>query len=189
MTENNDRVLIQKYLDGDGKAFEVLFNRYRESVFRFILGYCGNYAEAEDLFQELFIKLLRGLENFKGRSSFRTYLYTSARNCCIDRFRKNSRKPEIKVDDEALETLMPGRSDAPSKDMEQKETGLILRKALEKLPPEQREVFLLKEESGTRIAEIAEILGCPENTVKSRLRYAVLALRDALEPRLKRRAI
>ncbi len=185
MNSVDDNTLIQQYLDGDSNAFEILLNRYKNGIFRFILGFCNNHSEAEDLLQEVFIKIIKGLHNFKGDSRFSTYFFTVARNCCIDRHRKKSRILEKDLDKEIVENFKHPETHSPSDNIERSETRAIILEAVNKLPPEQKEAFLLKEESGATIAEIAKIAGCPENTIKSRLRYAVQSLRLSLENRLK----
>lgn len=185
MDDKDDNTLIQQYLSGDSKAFELLANRYKNGIFRFILGFCNNHSDAEDLLQEVFIKVIKGLRNFKGDAKFSTYLFTIARNCCIDRHRKKSRIPEKDLDHEIVENFRHPEPDSPSDTIERSEIREIILKAVNKLPPEQKEAFLLKEESGATIAEIAQIVDCPENTIKSRLRYAVRSLRLSLENRLK----
>lgn len=183
-----DAELLSLYHDGDIQAFEVLLERYRRPVFNFILRSVRDREKAEDLLQDVFLRVVQRSSNFKGQSKFSTWLYTIARNLCIDTSRKMVFRRHKSLD-------APSRSDgegAPLVDriassepgVHREAVGQQLQQqlafAVEELPDEQREVFLMRQVQHLPFKEIASIVGVPENTVKSRMRYALERLREAL---------
>jgi RNA polymerase sigma-70 factor (ECF subfamily) len=179
-----------RYRDGDVRAFEVLVTRHRKPIFNFILRYVRDSAHAEDVVQETFLRVIKGAEAWERQAKFTTWLYTIARNLCVDASRRAKHRNAASLDAPAS----PGDSDssvlgdfvADGKDGAEKnalnhELQLRLKRAIESLPDEQREIFLLREVADLQFNEIAKVVGCPENTVKSRMRYALEKLREALE--------
>jgi RNA polymerase sigma-70 factor (ECF subfamily) len=177
--ESDERLML-RFRQGEVRAFEELVRRHRTPVFSFLLRLTGDRGRAEDLCQETFLRVVRAAEAWEPRALFRTWLYAVARNQAQDEARRKAfRRTEADADPAAA----AGASDAP--DPEAAAAGALLRPKLEAalaaLPEEQREVFLLREHAGLRFPEIAEVTGVPENTVKSRMRYALEALRERLE--------
>jgi RNA polymerase sigma-70 factor, ECF subfamily len=177
-----------RYRDGDVRAFEVLVTRHRRSIYNFILRFVRDTAQAEDVLQETFLRVIKGAEAYEKQAKFTTWLYTIARNLCVDAARRGKHRKAASLDapvgdDEgaALIDLVAGVDPGAEKQSVNRELGVRLRKAIEALPEEQREIFLLREVSDLQFNEIAQIVGCPENTVKSRMRYALEKLREALE--------
>jgi RNA polymerase sigma-70 factor (ECF subfamily) len=152
-----DSALMMRYRDGDVAAFQ---------------------AAAEDVFQEVWGKIIRSRDNYRPTAKFTTFLYHVAHNCFIDHIRRNKRHGNT-VDIEP--DSQPDGADCPEMLVEKGLARRRLDAALRSLPDEQRDVFLLHEEAGLSLDEIATVTGCKRETAKSRLRYAVRKLREALD--------
>lgn len=179
-----DEDLMERYASGDAAAFEALFERHRGRLFRFLLHSTNDESAAEDLFQEVFVKIVRARENFTRSGSFKSWLYAIARNALVDRHRRRGVRPDQSVESRELDEGKHGRSAASSP-----EVHLLrrrIREAVASIPREQREVFLLREQAGMDFQQIANIVGCGVPTAKSRMRYALERLRRLLtDERLK----
>ncbi len=181
----NDETLMMQYRDGNANAqqlaFEQLYARHKGSLYCYLFRQTGDQGVAEDLFQEIWVNLIKARERYEHKAKFSTYLFRIAHNRLIDYYR--SKKNAIPVsyhDDHDPELLEANDINQPDKQAEitGKINDLVI--LLEKLPEAQREVFLLKEESGMTLEEIAEVTGMNKETVKSRLRYAVKKLRTGM---------
>lgn len=177
------------YKSGDARAFATLVQRHRQPVFNFILRYVGHRQRAEDVLQETWLKVVRSSSEWQPKARFTTWVYTIARNLCVDSARKESfRKTESldaptgpDDDGRALGETVPDEAGAgPDRAAHNVRLRPMLERALLALPVEQREVFLLREYQGIGFKEIAEVTGVNENTVKSRMRYALEGLRKRL---------
>jgi RNA polymerase sigma-70 factor, ECF subfamily len=180
----SDERLMLRFQAGDVRAFEVLVQRHRTPVFTFLLRLTGDRGRAEDLCQEAFLKVVKASGRWEERARFSTWLYAIARNLAVDEARRMSfrRTDSLEAEDPGGRPRAEPEAQDPSPDRAA-DTALLrprLEAALRALPPEQREVFLLREHAGLRFAEIAEVTGTPENTVKSRMRYALEGLRAEL---------
>jgi RNA polymerase sigma-70 factor, ECF subfamily len=177
----SDESLMMSYTSGDAEAFEVLYQRHKGPVYRYMLNLCRNEAVAEELFQEVWVKLIKARERYVASAKFTTYLYKLAHNQFIDHYRKqNVRIVEdcsVKVDD--VEHVQQTGNN-PEKQAYTNQLIDQFTKILEELPNEQREVFLLREEAGMSVPEIAETIGINNEAAKSRLRYAIAKLRSGL---------
>lgn len=174
-----DEDLMLMYRDGDASAFEILYDRHKGPIYRYILRHCGNSGIAEELFQDVWLKLINARERYTVTAKFTTYLYRVTHNHLIDHFRKL--QPVNPIDDEVQsDALASPVQDQPDRRAELEQQTRLLLDAVESLPMEQRRVFLLKEEAGMSISEIADVLGENAETVKSRMRYAVKKLRLVL---------
>ena len=184
--ERTDEELLAAYQQGDPGAFEGLLRRHRAPLFTFLLRMLGDREKAEDLAQETFLRIVKGAQAWEHRARFQTWLFTIARNLCVDRarrdrFRRTDSLDAQGPDDEpAMVDSVPGREIDPARGAESARLRPLLTKALLSLPWEQREVFVLREQAGIPFREIAEMLGVNENTAKSRMRYALEGLRKAL---------
>ena len=189
MRDDSDESLMLRYRDGDVRAFELLVTRHRKPLFNFILRFVRDTAQAEDVTQETFLRLVKGADAYERQAKFTTWLYTIARNLCVDASRRGKHRKAASLDaplgdddgSASLLDLLPDGTAGVDRQAQSRELGLRLRQAIEALPDEQREIFLLREVADLQFNEIANVIGCPENTVKSRMRYALEKLREALE--------
>jgi len=184
----SDEVLMLRYKDGDLSAFEVIVEKHQQPLFSFVYRFCNDYHQAQDLVQDVFLRLVKMSRNYEPRAKFTTYLYTIAHNVCIDDFRRKKRRQNVSLSDPIdaengmtlEETMKDGRAN-PQRDFQQKSFEQALHQAVENLPPEQREVFLLREQQNLAFDEIARIVGCLPSTAKSRMRYALQSIREKLQ--------
>jgi RNA polymerase sigma-70 factor (ECF subfamily) len=184
-----DEDLMLQYKAGSQEAFAELVRRHRRGVFHFTLRFLGSPQAAEDALQEVFLRVVRHAPTYERKARFTTWLFTIARNHCIDqgrraKFRKTESLDAPLSDDEGAATRLdrvPGNALPADQGAESVRIRAALDRALGRLPEEQREVFLLREQAGIPFKEIADMAGVPENTVKSRMRYALEALRRHLE--------
>lgn len=183
-----DETLMLRYQQGDRAAFAQLVRRHQTHLFNFALRQVRVPQVAEDVVQESFVRVVQNAADFKHEARFTTWVYTITRNLCIDQLRKRALRKHPSLDESRGEdgdgpTLGEQTAD-PRASVEREATGTELKeriaRAVDKLPDEQREVFLLRETSNLPFKEIAEITGVPENTVKSRMRYALERLQEAL---------
>ena len=179
-----DEDLMLAYAAGDASAFDTLYARHKGGVYRYLLRQCREAAIAEELFQDVWMNLIRARASYAPTAKFATWLYRLAHNRLIDHYRASGHLTLVSADDEAHEeaiAALPGAaSDEPQARAETHELGERLRGAVAALPPAQREAFLLQQEGGLSLAEIAELTGVGTETVKSRLRYAFAKLRATL---------
>jgi RNA polymerase sigma-70 factor (ECF subfamily) len=170
---------MARFQRGDLGAFEVLVRRHRTPVFSFLARLTGEPARAEDLCQEVFLRVVKASSGWEPRAKVRTWVYAMARNLAVDDARRATFRRT-----EPLDAPAARAASSPEPTPERGAAAALLRPKLEAalaaLPREQREVFLLREHAGLRFAEIADVTGTPENTVKSRMRYALEGLRDRL---------
>ena len=185
-----DEALFDRYRIGDHEAFEELYQRYRQRIFRFILRFLRDKHASEDAMQDLFLRVIRDPSRFAARSKFSTWLHTVARNLCIDLLRKQKYRRHQSLDQPQRRSAegrpspplveeIPGRSADPEMASDRSSLRVKLLVAIRALPDDQRVVFLLRETGGLSYAEIAEIMSCGLNTTKSRMRYALINLRKA----------
>ena len=187
--DETDETLMLAYQGGDARAFEVLLNRHKRPVFNFIFRFVGDRTVAEDLLQDVFLRSIRGAERYQKQAKFTTWLYTIARNLCVDHSRRQKHRRVYSLDTpmdrtpQGGATLLDVVSDkAPGTDRtaESQRMHTRLQGAIDELSAEQREVFVMREFLDMRFKDIADVVGCPENTVKSRMRYALDKLRASL---------
>ena len=181
-THAPDEDLIKRYQGGDGDAFRLLYGRYRERLYRFVLRLTFDSTEAEETFQETWMAVIRGRERYRSDGRFVTYLFSIARRRAADRWRKRGAAfvealPELEqpVQDEALIVRY-----GPLDSVHNAELGSALSAAIASLPLPQREAFLLQVEGDLSVEEIARVTLTNRETVKSRLRYATQRLRKCL---------
>jgi RNA polymerase sigma-70 factor (ECF subfamily) len=183
-----DETLMLRYQQGDRGAFAQLVRRHQTALFNFALRQVRAPQAAEDIVQEVFVRVVQNATDFKHEARFTTWIYTITRNLCIDHLRKRALRKHPSLDESRGEegdgpTLGEQTAD-PKASVEREATGTELKerivRAVDTLPDEQREVFLMREVANLPFKEIAEITGVPENTVKSRMRYALERLQEAL---------
>jgi RNA polymerase sigma-70 factor, ECF subfamily len=183
-----DSELLGRFHTGDHAAFAALLERYQRPVFNFILRSLSHRQVAEDLTQEVFLRVIQGAGGFQSQSRFSTWLFTIARNVCVDHGRRMKHRKHASLDaptndsDTAVRLVerMPHQQPGTDRSAASPRIRERIQRALEHLPEEQREVFLLRQVDDLPFAEIAVICGIPENTVKSRMRYALERLQTAL---------
>jgi len=185
-----DREIIEKFLEGDITYFDKLVLKYKQMVFNVCLKMLGDYEEALDVSQDIFLKVYESLKNFRFEAKFSTYLYKITLNSCRSRLKALRRRKKIEYFsiDEPLETAegklkreFEGSRPNPKEVLEEKERQSLAIKALFSLNPEYREILILKDMEGLEYKEIAEILNINLGTVKSRLNRARNILKEKLE--------
>lgn len=179
-TQTTDEMLMQAYRDGDYAAFEMLYSRHKAAVVRFYRRQAGDQV-AEELLQDAFLRLIGARQRYRQQALFRTYLWTIVRSVLIDHYRKQSRTLPESYQQTDPETLVESERLEPSRQAYHDQQLNRLLQLIASLPAAQREAFLLKEEAGLSVNEIAAVTGDNSDTVKSRLRYAVKKLRAGLE--------
>jgi len=183
--DETDEQLMRRFQRGDARAFETLMRRHRTPIHSFLRRLVGEPTRAEDLLQETFLRVIKGLSDWEPRAQVRTWLFTIARNLAADEARRRALRQTDPLDAPRADGLAPGErvagaGRAPDDAAGDAQLRPLLEAALAGLPEEQREVFLLREHAGLSFPEIAEATGVNENTVKSRMRYALVGLRDRL---------
>lgn len=180
----SDEDLMLAYAAGDAAAFDALYARHKGGVYRYLLRQCRQGVAVDELFQDVWMNLIRARASYTPTAKFATYLYRLAHNRLIDHYRASGQVSLVSADDEAHEdavaALPANRALEPEMRAENRELGERLKRAVAALPPLQRDAFLLQQEAALSLNEIAELTGVGVETVKSRLRYAVNKLRADL---------
>jgi RNA polymerase sigma factor (sigma-70 family) len=179
-----DEQLMLAFAQGDAGAFDRLYARHKGTVFRFISRSLPTRADAEEIFQEVWMKAIEARARYEPRAKFTTWIYAIAHNRLVDLWRKKgiALVPMDGGDDERPAIDPPGDpANEPYAQVAGREAMARFAAALEALPPAQREAFLLKEEAEMSIAEIAQATGADVEAVKSRVRYATAKLREAID--------
>jgi RNA polymerase sigma-70 factor (ECF subfamily) len=188
-TEASDEALMIRFQGGEREAFTLLVRRHQVSLYNFAFRQLGSAPAAEEVVQEAFVRVVQNASEFRHSARFTSWLFTIARNLCVDAIRRRAlrRHPSLdqpqRTDETAGPTLADQTPDASASVERAVVSGEIRARvlaAIDELPDDQREVFLLREVSNLPFKEIAEIVGAPENTVKSRMRYALERLQAAL---------
>lgn len=177
--DSDDAALLRRYRRGDVAAFELLYQRHRAGLYRFLCGLCGDPVLADEVYQDTWLSLIRSQSEQHGPVLFKTWLYQIARNRLIDHWRRHGRR----VREDAYEEAVHDSADpaaGPEQQLELSQDRECLQAALLELPIEQREVFLLRAQGELELDEIARLTLSPAETVKSRLRYAIQKLRRLL---------
>lgn len=171
MTLAPDEDVMLQVRDGAGEMLGVLFDRYQAPLFNFYSKLTGNRTLSEDLVQEVFLRILKYRQSYRPGTPFRAWIYQIARNARIDHFRKYPR--EITFEPEMLPPV------APSNSAQEQQEVALLHRALQQLPEEKREILLLCRFQELKYEEIASLLGCELNTVRTRIHRALQDLRKA----------
>jgi len=174
MRERSDEALMTAFGGGSMEAFEHLYERHRGALYRYVLRKAGDTATANDLYQGAWEKVIKAREKYNQAAPFRAWLYRITYNHLMDYFRRARPDTDLKADE--LESEMPG----PETQALNEARAAELKTAIEQLPPEQKNVFLLKLEGGLSVDEIATVTGVNRETAKSRLRYATAKLKNLL---------
>lgn len=182
MKHLSDQELMKLVQAGDFSPAAEIFDRYSTRIYNFAYRFLKSSEAAEDATQEVFVKMLKHAKQFHGDAKLSTWLFSIAANLCRDHLRKADNK--AKESDETL-VMLPSGDDSPERRLEIRENELRVQKALEQLTPEQREAILLSRYQGLSYAEIAQIAGCSEGAVKTRVFRAMETLKKALSGRAK----
>jgi len=184
MATNPEAQLIAKYLAGDEKSLEILIKSYLKPIYSFVYRYVRNEQEAEDITQEVFVKVWRNLKKFDQDKSFKTWIFSIAKNTSIDWLRKKKAIPfsnfENKEGKNILTEKLTDPAPLPNEILERVGIAETLNAAMSQLIPKYRIVLSLRYNNYFTFGEIAESLGEPLHTVKSRYRRALIQLRKLL---------
>ena len=177
-----DEELMLSYGGGDASAFETLYRRHRGPMYRFLLRQVGDTATAEELFQDVWMRVIDFRGRYQPRAKFSSWVYAIAHNRLMDFYRASGRASFLDPEqaEEALEDL-PAQDPPPEVLVDKKRAAERLLAALAQLPEAQREAFLLQQEGELSVEEIGAATGVSRETAKSRLRYAIAKLRASLE--------
>ena len=174
---DEDKKLIQRCLKGEEKAFEELLGKYRTSVFSICLRMVRNRSTAEDIAEDVFVKVFSALDRYDPTYPFASWLHRITSNLCIDYLRKEkdraiSLDQPLGGDDDGLLIQIPARTAAPDREVESKEMMAMLDEAIERLPEHYRIIVILRHQEERSYEEISETLGIPLGTVKARIHRA-----------------
>jgi RNA polymerase sigma-70 factor (ECF subfamily) len=177
-----DSDLIARAARGDPAAFQALVERHRSMVYRVAYQFAGNHYDAEDIAQEVFIKVYRSLDRFRQDAQLSSWMYRIVMNACIDHRRRHQPAGAAPFGDEAEHKMLNTAADAPGPEERAYagELGQVLESEIGRLPKGQRIVFVMRHHQGMKLCEIADALGLAEGTVKRQLHAAVHRLRQAL---------
>jgi RNA polymerase sigma-70 factor (ECF subfamily) len=186
VSATTDEELLSAVKAGDHDSLGLLVARWEQPLFQFVCRMLPRQDDARDICQETFLRVLKKAHRFRQGSRFSTWMYQIALNLCRDRMRKRRRWSRLVLQRGELPEQPGGHLAVISKDrdpshtVEQREKSSAVRRALNELPAEQREVLILKEFEGMKFREIAAILDCPESTIKSRMYYGLRGVRTIL---------
>jgi RNA polymerase sigma-70 factor (ECF subfamily) len=177
-----DAELISRAAAGDSFAFQALVERHRAMVYRVAYQFAGNHHDAEDIAQEVFIKVYRSLDRFRQDAQLTSWMYRIVMNACIDHRRRQRPAMSAPLGDDAEQKMLnaPEETPGPEARAYAGEIGQVLESEIGRLPKGQRIVFIMRHHQGMKLCEIAEALGLAEGTVKRQLHAAVHRLRQAL---------
>jgi RNA polymerase sigma-70 factor (ECF subfamily) len=178
MTTREERRLVDQILAGDRNAFETVLDAYESRVYRLALRYARNVPDAEDLTQEIFLAVYKGLAHFRGQSALGTWIYRVALNHCLE-FRRKKRLETLPYEEELTLVSQDWREN-PQEAADRQELSDKVEAAINCLSPVHRDVIVLHELQGLTYQEVAATLNVPVGTVKSRLSNALRRLRDLL---------
>lgn len=184
--EYEEESCVAQAKNGSQEAFALLVEQHQGKVYNLAYRMTGNVEDAMDVSQEAFLKAWQALPNFKGESSFSTWMYRLTSNCAIDLLRKQKRKPhgsltsDFLEDEEGMEMQIPDLRYDPAMALEQKELGDSIQKGLTLLPPHHRDVLVMREMEGLSYQEISTTLALDLGTVKSRIARGRATLRKFL---------
>lgn len=184
---NNEKDLVERAKSGDIEAFEQLVISCQKKVFNIAYRMIGNYEDANELAQEVFLKAFRSIKKFKGDSLFSTWIYKVTANVCLDEIRKRKKKVvisldrEIEFNDGEVKRQIPDNAPTPDMEAETNELKSAVNESIAQLPDDYKSMIILRDIQGFSYDEISKIVNCPEGTVKSRINRARQALKKILQ--------
>src|SRR4051812_20689706 len=174
--------LIERCLQGDQDAWQQIVRQHWRKVFNLAYKFVGRHDEAEDLTQDIFLKIFKALHTFDRRANFQTWLISISRNLCIDHYRSVRKERETMARDVDASALMPvSRERGPHSQLEQTDLKALIQRALAELPPSLRQAVVMRDLQEFSYQEIADRLSLPEGTVKSRINRGRLELKRQLD--------
>ena len=188
-SSDQDAALVRAIQAGDMAAFDQMVVKHKDKLFNMVYWFLGDYQEANDCSQDIFIKVFKSIKKFRSESSFSTWLYRIAINTCKNRLKSSAYRWKKKTvplenpessEDGNLSYKIQNNSPSPANELEKKERLMMIQKAINALPQEQNRVIVLRDIQGLSYQEISDITGLNLGTVKSRLARARLALRNKL---------
>jgi len=180
----DDNILVAQFQAGAQNAFSKIMEKYNARIFSYVRHKVRNYEDAKDITQDIFVKVFKALPNWQPKATFQTWLYTIARNRCIDHFRARSKRTTYSLDDDEQVDIPVDTNlrSNPEKMAREGEIGMYIRDALDQLSPKQRDVFILYHYEGLQIKDIGKVLGISEGTVKVHHHRAMKKLKEILSP-------
>ena len=188
LTPSETRRLVERCKTGERGAFDDLIRRYEKKVYNFAYRLSGNYDEANDVASETFVRVFNALRNFRGDSSFITWLFRIVTNVYLDEKKRQRSRPHqsleeiIELEEASVQRQIEDPGPTPEVQVQRRESTVILQDAINSLPEYQRMMIVMYHTENRSYDEIAAILDLPIGTVKSRLNRARLSLREKLEP-------
>jgi RNA polymerase sigma-70 factor (ECF subfamily) len=182
--EKTDEQLVENYLEGDENSFNEIVNRYLKLIYNFAYRLVGNQKEAEDISQEIFLKVWKNLKKFNAKKSFRTWIFSIAKNTCIDHLRKRKDVPMSAFDNDdggnVIEDTLVDEELKPDEIFALSQNKLNVEKIMEILTIVQKEVIVLKYMNEMSLSEVAEVMKIPIDTAKSHHRRALQKMRKSI---------
>jgi RNA polymerase sigma-70 factor (ECF subfamily) len=180
--DHPDEYLMEQYRDGNVEAFTLLYQRNKSPLYRYFLRQTGNNSAAEELSQDVWTNIIRARQTYQADAKFTTYMFQIAHNKLVDYYRRAAHRGHENLEDPADDCDPPGGSQHhPDKQAESAQIQRRILTLVQSLPYDQREAFLLKEDGGLTVEQIAQITAVNAETAKSRLRYAMNKIRDGLK--------
>ena len=183
LNNHTDASNIQAYRAGNNLAFDQLYRRYERPLFSFILRTVRDRSMADDLFQQTWLKAIKGLPKYNEQGKFSSWLFGIAHNCCIDQIRKKQNKIEANTIKSDVDPFIQIKGDLPDPEavMIRNEETQLIKHTLDRIPEEQRQVLLLRLNGEMPFKEIAELMQCSINTVLGRMHYAIKNVRKIIQ--------
>lgn len=180
MTETSDEQLMLAFANNDAQAFDTLYYRHKDAVYRYFLRHTGNTEICQELHQDLWMKIINSKKKYQVKAKFNTWLYTLAHNRLVDWYRRNKLEQQsfLATEDEQQNGVTHWN---PENELQTRRLAKKLKECISKLPFEQREIFILHQEAALTLPVIADMLKEATEKIKSRYRYAVGKLRKCLE--------
>ena len=182
----SDEDLMVTYGGGDALAFDELYHRNKGPLYRYFLRQTSQAALAEEFSHEVWLRIIKSRHSYIPKAKFTTYLFQIAHNCLVDHYRKQSTNQEVDCDDEVINDIPAHGQSNPEAEVDNTQAQQTLLMLISQLPAEQREVFVLKQDAGLSIEEIAYVIEENPETVKSRMRYAINKLKAGMQEFLDR---
>ncbi len=179
-----DEALMCAYRDGEAAAFDSLYARHKDTLYRFVLRNTGEPQAANEVYQDIWMRVINARHGYRPKAMFRTWLFSIAHNRLKDFYRAQARRNARIASADAAPDDLADEAPLPGDVLYTEQVRAALLAGIGTLPHAQREAFLLREEAGLSLAQIAELVGVPRETVKSRLRYAVNRLRASIREKL-----